>query len=190
MINKQISNLWFHKGHLNEDQRNFLIDIVSQLKPQYCLETGFASGRSCITVYFTAQPIKMISVDANLDYINGARNHSEIILSQAPNLILIEENSTKLDFVKLKQDHFDNNHLDFAFVDGSHSYEGCYTDLTNILKIAKKGTMIIVDDYESGPPNGCSIISVNKAVDDFVKSNKLSMEKWYCKGKGFAIIII
>jgi len=187
-MNEKIKQLWFPKGHLNEDQRDFLVKYVSDLKPKYCLETGFASGRSCVTVYFSCLPQKMVSIDANLDYIKGAREHSQKILKEAKNLAILEEDSNAVNFQNLKKKYFDDNLIDFAFIDGNHSYKGCLKDLENTITISKKGTVIIIDDYESGPPNGFAIKDVTNAVNDFAKSKNIKVEKWNNKGKGFAIL--
>jgi predicted O-methyltransferase YrrM len=37
--------------------------------------------------------------------------------------------------------------LDWIYVDGDHSYEGCLRDLENSLKVVKPGGMIMGDDY-------------------------------------------
>ena len=41
----------------------------------------------------------------------------------------------------------DDNILDWIYVDGDHSYEGCLRDLNNALSKVKKGGMILGDDY-------------------------------------------
>ena len=52
--------------------------------------------------------------------------------------------------------------------------------------------MILIDDYESGPPEGCNIPEVTKACDDFyeVKKKNLSREKWNKDGKGFCVFTV
>ena len=51
-----------------------------------------------------------------------------------------------------------------------------------------KNGIIIIDDYRSGPPNGCIIDDVTRACDDFSKKNQyLEKTEWNCKGKGFCI---
>ena len=51
-----------------------------------------------------------------------------------------------------------------------------------------KNGIIIIDDYKSGPPNGCSIPEVTKACDDFYKIHpELEKIEWNNKGKGFCV---
>ena len=56
----------------------------------------------------------------------------------------------------------------------------------------KKGGLILIDDYESGPPEGCNIPEVTNACDDFyeVKKENLSREKWNKDGKGFCLFTV
>ena len=51
-----------------------------------------------------------------------------------------------------------------------------------------KSSIILIDDYESGPPNGCVLEGVNQAVNDFCKLHQINFKKWHKHGKGFAII--
>jgi hypothetical protein len=50
--------------------------------------------------------------------------------------------------------------IDFCFLDGGHSYETVKTDLSIILKRIKKGSSILIDDYNQ------PIFGVKKAVDE------------------------
>jgi hypothetical protein len=46
---------------------------------------------------------------------------------------------------------------------------------------------MIVDDFESGPPEGWSLPDVKRAVEDFAKSRGLEFETWNHQGQGMAI---
>ena len=61
--------------------------------------------------------------------------------------------------------HF-NEELDWIYIDGDHSYEGCYRDLENALKITKD--IIFCDDYKVAHHEG-----VRFAIDDFCINNNL-----------------
>lgn len=184
MIEK-IDKYWWPKGHFNLNQRDYFIETLKQLKPDNVLEIGFASGRSCITALVVAQPIRMVSLDIDLDYI-GARKHAQLLEADFPNLRIIEGNSGTI----LNEQFFNNyfaDGVDFAFVDGGHSYEDAKTDCDNVYPYLNRGGMMVVDDYMSGPPDGCTIQGVTNAVNDFAKENRLSFETWNVRGKGFAI---
>lgn len=60
--------------------------------------------------------------------------------------------------------------LDWIYIDGDHSFEGCYRDLNNALKVVKQGGRILGDDYMwSGQRPGKR--GVTKAVDKFKAEN-------------------
>ena len=58
----------------------------------------------------------------------------------------------------------DLSKVDFCFLDGGHSYETVKTDLSIILKNIKKGSSILIDDYNQ-PAFG-----VRKAADEIKKN--------------------
>jgi hypothetical protein len=60
--------------------------------------------------------------------------------------------------------------------------------MENCYKHLKSGGTMIVDDYKSGPPRGCSIKDVDKAVEEFSKNHNISFETIKLSdGKGMAI---
>jgi len=68
--------------------------------------------------------------------------------------------------------------LDWIYIDGDHSYEGCLRDLENALKIVKPGGLILGDDY-GWPPlkpgvDNWSKAGVTKAVNEFINNNNLT----------------
>jgi predicted O-methyltransferase YrrM len=188
-VHEKVEKLWHRRGHLNEDQRDFLFNYVSNLRPKRCLEIGFAGGRSCITTYFACFPERMVSIDINLDYKRG-REHSKLILAECPNLSLLELDSRTIDFRGLRRDYFGDVAIDFGFIDADHSYEGCLSDLENVYSISTVGSILMVDDYKSGKPNGHHFADVNRAVDDFVDKykGKIVKSEWSKDGKGIAIL--
>ena len=63
--------------------------------------------------------------------------------------------------------------LDWIYIDGDHSYEGCLADLEAALPMIKKGGMILGDDY--GWPNSkYQKVGVTKAVNEFRKKHNLT----------------
>jgi len=69
--------------------------------------------------------------------------------------------------------HGNNEMLDWIYIDGDHSYEGCLKDLENSLNVVKPGGLILGDDY--GWPNAKWFKpGVTKAVDEFINKHKLT----------------
>jgi predicted O-methyltransferase YrrM len=162
---------------------------VTQKNPQYALETGFCTGRSTYAVLNSAKNLKkMVSIDINFDYIKPhGRRMREVLTRNFPALHTIEDSSKKiLNTVFMKENFRDG--IDWFTVDGDHSYKGCLYDLKTVFPYMNKGGIIIIDDYKSGPPNGCDIPDVTKACDDFHKIHpEVVKQTWYNQGKGFCI---
>tara|TARA_R110000824_G_scaffold282940_2_gene471198 strand:- start:61 stop:624 length:564 start_codon:yes stop_codon:yes gene_type:complete len=184
MIEK-INEYWWHDGHFNEDQRDYFISILKELQPKTALELGWATGRSCITILIAGNPEKMLSIDINLDYMD-ARSHADLMIKDFNNLNILEGNSNSILTTKFLDDEFPNG-IDFIFVDGCHTYQCAKRDCNKAYQHLSPGGIMIVDDYNSGPPNGWKAKAVDKAVNDFSKSNNLSFNTWNKKGKGCAI---
>ena len=72
--------------------------------------------------------------------------------------------------------------IDFAFIDGGHSYQTTFNDLEIVYQNmkGKKGT-IVCDDYQ----DASYITEVKKAIDNFVKKENLNLK--IIEGK-FAVI--
>ena len=184
-----MNEFWCEKGHFNLDQANFFKEMLKENDPEYILETGFCTGRSASAILTNAKNLKkMISIDINFDYIKPeGRIYKRILEDNFENFSTIENCSRKIlndDFIKKE---FPLG-IDWFTVDGDHSYDGCLFDLTSIVNHINKNGIIIVDDYKSGPPNGCIIPVVTRACDDFYKKNQyLQKTEWNYKGKGFCI---
>ena len=180
-IIKEISKNWIKK-HFDEDQRDFFIELLIKLKPKYCLETGFETGTSSVTVCSAAKPEKIICIGMGNNNATIAGN-----LSNQYNFQLIVGNSVSV----LTEVFFKNNFpygVDFFHVDGGHTYEVATSDLEKTFPFMNNNSIIIVDDYHSII---CNINEVNKAVDDFCKNHNLDMKSINTKsGKGMAIIKI
>lgn len=75
------------------------------------------------------------------------------------------------------KDFFDTfeGKLDWIYIDGDHSYEGCYADLVGCLKVMKPNCIIFGDDYAWQSSNGKP--GVTKAVAQFAKENSFKLEK-------------
>ena len=110
------------------------------------------------------------SFDMGLSNLNIARQ----VLSVFDNVSLIIDRSVSA--WKL----FDSFSLDYVFVDGDHSYNGCYYDMGLWWSTVKKGGIMAGHDYNNGNPG------VMKAVKQFEEDEGLTVEKtegwvWYVR---------
>jgi predicted O-methyltransferase YrrM len=185
------TNLWAKDGHFNKDQEQYIKNLVATLNPEYAIETGFCSGRSSYTVLEAGKNTikKMISIDIDLDYVSSGREHKAMLEEHYVDngFQVIEEDSSIAITIKFMGSEFPNG-VDFAMVDGSHSYKGCLGDIVGILPHLNSGGVMVIDDYKSGPPNGCSIEGVNQACDLIASTHpSLLKQEWHCEGKGFCV---
>ena len=60
--------------------------------------------------------------------------------------------------------------LDWIYIDGDHSYEGCLRDLNNAFKVVKKGGLILGDDFR-WPNSRWWKDGVTDAVNNFLETN-------------------
>lgn len=180
-IKDEISENWKYR-HFDIDQRDYFIDLLLKIRPEYCLEIGFCSGTSSVTVLGTVNPKKMISVGLAHNDLDIARR-----LEDRYNFALIQGDSTKVLTSEFFKTEFPNG-VDFYHVDGGHSFEIAFKDLENAYPFMNKEATIVVDDYHS---QICPCDGVNRAVDTFVQKNSLTMERVSTNsGKGMALILL
>ena len=66
--------------------------------------------------------------------------------------------------------------LDWIYIDGDHSFEGCYTDLKYALEVVKPSGLIIGDDYV-WPGAKWGKNGVTEAVNKFKDENNFKLFK-------------
>lgn len=186
LIKENISQLWFDDGHLSIDQRDFYIELISELNPKTCLEIGFAGGRHTVTMLYSCNPTKVLSLDINFNY-HGGQNMVDKIKDKFTNIEFITGDSTKLLTSDFFRTHFPNG-VDYILVDGGHSYDVAINDIKNCYPHLSKKGILIVDDYKSGGPIGINLKDVDRAVENFAQDSGLTYETVKLKdGKGMAI---
>ena len=134
-------------------------------KPQYIINQTFSN------------PLKHFYYNLYLKENLNSLESVKKFLSKFENKISLHKgNSNKV----LKNINIEK--IDFAFIDGGHSYQTTFNDLEIVYKNmkGKEGT-IICDDYQ----DASYITDVKKAIDDYVKKENLSLK--IIEGK-FALI--
>jgi len=185
-----MDSFWCKEGHLNKDQAQVLKTLAKGAR--YILEIGFCTGRSACSIIEGAGPENIqqfVSLDINYDYHREGRNMLKKFIKEFPFFQACEINSKDVDSVWYSK-VFNGNGADFIFIDGGHTYEECKNDLEHAALLLNRNGVIIVDDYMSGPPNGCSLPGVTKACDEFFKTYNTKFERktWNKDGKGFCIL--
>ena len=129
---------------------------LNEIEPEYIKNQKFSN------------PFKHIYYNLLLkENLNSIESIKKFLKKFKKNINLVRGDTNKT--LKLA----DLSKIDFAFIDGGHSYETTYNDL-NVLYASMKNRSktIVCDDYI----DASYITDVKKAVDDFVKENNLDLE--------------
>ena len=133
-----------------------LIDNLNEAEPKYINDQKFSN------------PLKHIYYNILLkENLNSLKSIEKFLKKFKKNINLIKGDTNKV----LKQADLSN--IDFAFIDGGHSYKTVYNDLNILFSFMKnKSKTIVCDDYM----DVSYITEVKSAVDNFVKDNNLEMK--------------
>ena len=204
-MNLRFKKYWRKTG-LNQEWGNILLSIILEKKPKHFLEVGVFCGVTSRNICELLNSIhagnfSYMGFDLFGEKINQELNEEEpeYIKSQKFSNplkhiyynLLLKENLNSIESIKKFLIKFKNNinlingdtnktlkqadltKIDFAFIDGGHSYKTTYNDLSMLYSAMKnKSKTIVCDDYI----DASYITEVKKAVDNFVKEKKLSLE--------------
>ena len=133
-----------------------LNQATNEVEPQYRKDQKFSN------------PLKNFYYNIILrENLNSKESIEKFLSKFKKNITLIKGDTNKT----LKQINLTN--VDFAFIDGGHSYKTTYNDLDTLYFFMKnKGRTIVCDDYI----DASYITEVKKAVDDFIKKNNLKFK--------------
>lgn len=166
--------------------------------PEFCIDMGYKVGvevgvqRGSFIYRFCRVGIQMYGVDpyqSYADYQVGDaekfQKHQDGIyetalanLSKYPNCHLIRR--TSMDAVR----GFDDESLDFVYIDGHHGFKYVTEDIFEWSKKVKKGGMIAGHDYAYSAPRSYErdayILQVKYVVDAYTQAFKIN--PWYVLG--------
>jgi predicted O-methyltransferase YrrM len=129
---------------------------MNEVEPEYIKNQKFSN------------PFKHIYYNLLLkENLNSRESIKKFLKKFKKNINLVKGDTNKT----LKKTNL--NKIDFAFIDGGHSYKTTYNDLSILYSSMKnKSKTIICDDYA----DATYITEVKKAIDDFVKEKDLNFE--------------
>ena len=149
---------------INGDNFNYIgIDLfggeknnsTDEIEPRFLLNQKFSN------------PLKNIYYNLILrENLNSLKSVQNLLKKYNNNIKLIAGDTNSV----LKE--IDLKDIDFVFLDGGHSYQTVYNDLTNLYEHMKdKKKVILCDDYGSES----YIPEVEKAINDFTKQKNLRL---------------
>lgn len=139
---------WKWSGRPGEDLHDCLKWCVMIAKPQSYLEIGVDGGGSLRTVLETAQRHRYVPGRIDLcDLWTGHAGHTfkdfehiKPILAQFSAHATFHPGDSGVTVPNIR------GPFDLILVDGDHSFEGAYTDLTNAWPLLRVGGMLVLDD--------------------------------------------
>lgn len=144
-------------GHFILEHLEFVQPILKSVKPQIIWEFGFNTGHSA-AMWLSLTDAQVYTVDSSKEKVTllGFEQLNEKFPNRLHFLnVLSADPSVEEAMIK--------NPADLLLVDGDHSYNGCYNDLTLASKLKIKH--IIIDNLEDTD-------NVKKACDQFLYDNK------------------
>ena len=204
-MNIRFKKYWRKTG-LNEEWGNLLLKIISEKKPKHFLEVGVFCGVTSRNICellnnihqgefsYTGFDLFGEKVNQTLNEIEPEYIKNQKFSNPFKHIyynLLLKENLNSTESIQKFLKKFKKNinlvrgdtnktlklanlsKIDFAFIDGGHSYETTYNDLNVLYSSMKnRSKTIVCDDYI----DASYITEVKKAVDNFVKEKKLSLE--------------
>lgn len=156
-------------------------EIIKGIENPVGVEIGVAEGTTTEYLLQTLPTLKLSGVDSYPVYIdwndtqpNGEKNYTEMLNKVQPYLDRYEHLYEDSDNAVSE---FDDESLDFVFIDGLHTYDQVLKDCQNYYPKVKKGGFIIGHDF-------ARIQGVNKAVREFASSigkeiSNAKQDLWY-----------
>lgn len=141
----------------NPEEIESLYRVVCELSPQRVLEIGTAKGGSLyLWTQAATDTATIVSVDMPGGRFGGGYPVDRIPLYQAfarPNqtLVLLREDSHADTTLSTVQTHFGGAAVDFAFIDGDHTYDGVRSDFLRYGPLVRPGGCIAFHDIRPQP---------------------------------------
>ena len=134
-----------------------LYNAICELTPMRVLEIGTARGGTLyLWTQVAADDATIVSVDLPGGEFGGAYPACRLPFYQAfarhgQKLHLLRKDSHKPQTIEEVRDLFDNHPIDFAFIDGDHTYEGVKADFRNYGPLVRPGGIIAFHDILPRP---------------------------------------
>ncbi len=191
------SHVWQHIDQELLDEARILSDVFELLdrmpKDAVAAEIGVAEGGLSREIVRRTRPRKLYLVDP--------WNSKNIAAYSEKSLRNIEKDLSShisSGIVELRRGYssdvlpgFEDDHLDWVYVDGAHDYAGVKQDLANCMRIVKPGGLIAGHDYVrwASPTDRYGVV---EAVNEFVnrtRSRFLFLTNQFDKHDSFCIVL-
>lgn len=124
-------------------------------------EIGVYKGRYSHTLFKIIPGLKLYSVDSWEGKYKNSEEAARLSLSRHPNSVIIKGDSKEV------AKTFEDNSLDFVYIDGDHTYNGAMTDIVSWTPKVRSGGIVSGHDYQ--------LPDVRSAVDDYVRKHSIQL---------------
>lgn len=148
-------------------------EVIKDKKDLVGVEVGVHRGYNALNILKGLSLKKLYLVDPWVDYVSDL-GHKMVGLAGAERSArkTLARYSDRLVWLKGTSanvvGNFEDNFLDFVYIDGDHSYKHVLHDVTAWTPKVKKGGMVSGHDYTSRE-------GVKKAVDEYCSKNKVEL---------------
>lgn len=175
---------------MNTEEQDLWKRVLTSLpdKPIYGVEIGCLFGDSANFILNCNPNIKLISIDP---FIPDSMEQTLIGSKE----ISIEKNKEFSNRWKLAHcysyeivDQFKDDDLDFIFIDGSHTYEGCFTDFVEWEPKLKVGGLLFMHDCRMSKEDGAPFhIGPSTVAYKYIYDN---VKKWEIVDEAFSLLCV
>lgn len=155
-------------------RRKEMIEMLKERGVKIGVEVGTDHGKYAEQLLVGIPGLTLYCVDPWSPYVEGEISHDAVemehIYEEAKRRVtpyngqLVRK--TSMEAVRT----FDNDTLDFVFIDGNHSYDYVLEDITEWYEKVKPGGIIYGHDYKVDPVNDYGVI---EAVEKFTMDNHI-----------------
>lgn len=161
--------------YLNISRRVGLLDLFKEKGFNFGVEIGTDRGGYAKNILDRIPDVYLYTLDPWLPYNEGneVKDVNKMIeiedeamrtLSKYPNCTVWK--TTSMNALK----YFDNDSLDFVFIDGNHEYEYVKEDIREWTKKVKPGGIVCGHDYKEDESKKYGVV---KAVNEYVEENNI-----------------
>jgi predicted O-methyltransferase YrrM len=146
------------------DVGEFLQGLIRQRRPKTTLEVGLAFGISALFICEALQAAggqRHIAIDPNQSTQWQGIGINNLRQAGFGDMVELHESSSHLALPQLEAN---GTRIDFAFIDGWHTFDHALTDFFHVDRILSVGGVVVFDDvFFPGVHQACRYVALNRA---------------------------